>query len=95
MADLSKTRITTLTSTTVKATPGQFYGIVAGALAATGVIEVFDAATATGTPVLMLTSPGTLTNNQTNMALPHPIRMTVGITVRTTVAAQDLTVLWN
>jgi len=95
VADLSKSRITTVTSATLKGTPGQFYGCIIGAMAANGVIEVYDALTVTGTPVLVLTSPATLTQSQGVFALPHPIRMAIGITVRTITAAQDVTMLWN
>lgn len=76
------------TTTVVKATPGVLHTITFNKPVATGVITVYDAATATGTPVAIITTPA----SPIPVTLFYDIRMDVGITITSATAAQDITV---
>lgn len=93
-APIQATRITTATTTVIKAGPGEFFGVLIGQNVASGAVEVFDSLTATGTIKQKITNPATLKADQVAMPLPLGIAMATGITVRTT-GAQDVTILWR
>lgn len=76
------------TTTVVKTTPGVLHTITFNKPVATGVITVYDAATATGTPVAIITTPA----SPIPVTLFYDIRMDVGITITSATAAQDITV---
>jgi hypothetical protein len=93
-APIKATRITTATTTVVKAGPGEYFGILIGQNIASGAVEIFNSLTATGTIVQKVTNLATLKADQVSMTLPIGVAMTIGITVRTT-GAQDVTILWR
>jgi hypothetical protein len=76
------------TTTIVKATPGVLHSITFNKPVATGVVTVYDAATATGTPVAIITTPA----SPMPVTLLYDIRMDTGITITSATAAQDITV---
>jgi hypothetical protein len=93
-APIKATRITTAATTLVKATPGEYFGVLIGQTLASGAVEVFNSLTASGALVQKVTNLATLKADQVTMPLPIGIEMTIGITVRTT-TAQDVTILWR
>jgi hypothetical protein len=70
---------------------GTFGGIVINKATASAVITVYDALTATGTPIATITMPMAILASQ--IVLKYNVRLTTGLTIVTSVAAQDLTVL--
>ncbi len=76
------------TTTVVKAGPGMVHTITLNGPAATGTITVYDALTATGTPVAIITTPA----SPFPVTLTYDMKMDVGITVVTGTAAQNVTV---
>lgn len=78
------------TTTVVKATPGILHALTFNKPVATGVVTIYDAATATGTPVAIITVPA----SPQPVTLTYDMRMDTGITIVTSVAAQDITVTY-
>lgn len=78
------------TTTVVKDSPGILHTITFNKPVATGVVTVYDAASATGTPVAIITVPA----SPQPTTLTYDMRMDVGITIVTSVAAQDITVTY-
>lgn len=76
------------TTTTVKSGQGILHSITLNGPAATGTITVYDNTAASGTKIATITTP----------ASPYPLTLTfdatftIGLTVVTAVAAQDITV---
>jgi hypothetical protein len=83
------------TTTVVRYGPGVLAGIVINKAAATGVIAIYDGITAaSGTLIGTITSPATLLQNQVSLDF-HNIALTEGLTVVTSTAAQDITVIYK
>ena len=80
----------TPTTTIIKTTPGVLHTVTLNTPTATGVVTVYDAATATGTPVAIITTPA----SPFPVTLRYDMRMDVGMTVVTSVAAQNITVTY-
>jgi len=78
------------TTTIVKATPGVLHSITFNKPVATGVVTVYDATTATGTAVAIITTPA----SPIPVTLIYDMRMDVGITITSATAAQDITVTY-
>jgi hypothetical protein len=81
--------ITTQTTTLVKSGQGVLHALDFTAVA-NGTITIYDALTATGTPIRTITSPGTVTQNEVNKILD--ITFSTGLTIVTGVANQDIVV---
>lgn len=78
------------TTTVVKATPGVLHSITFNKPVATGVVTVYDAASATGTAVAIITTPA----SPMPVTLIYDMRMDTGITITSATAAQDITVTY-
>lgn len=78
------------TTTIVKASPGVLHTITVNGPAATGTVTVYDALTATGTPVAIITTPA----SPLPLTLTYDMRMDTGITVVTATAAQNITLTY-
>lgn len=76
------------TTTVLRTTPGILHSITFNKPVATGVVTVYDAASATGTPIAIITTPA----NPMPVTLIYDVRMETGITITTATAAQDITV---
>jgi hypothetical protein len=76
------------TTTIIKTTAGILHTITFNKPVATGVVTVYDAASATGTPVAIITTPA----SPMPVTLTYDLEMKVGITIVTATAAQDITV---
>lgn len=61
--------------------------------AATGVIKIYDGVDATGTLMRTITSPATLLQNEVNKV--YDLAFSVGLTIVTSTAAQDIVVGWR
>lgn len=83
--------ITTTATTVVKAGPGFLHGIDFTA-AANGVITIYDNTAGSGTVIRTITSPATLTANEVNKILN--LNFTVGLTIVTATAAQNIVVTY-
>lgn len=81
--------ITTQTTTLVKSGQGILHALDFTAVA-NGTITIYDALTASGTPIRIITSPGTVTQNEVNKILD--INFTTGITIVTGAANQNIVV---
>ena len=79
------------TTTVVKAGPGFLHGIDYTA-AANGVITIYDNTAASGTVIRTITSPATLLQNEVNKILN--LNFTVGLTIVTSAAAQNIVVTY-
>ena len=80
------------TTTVVKSGAGFLHAIDFTAIAA-GVITIYDNISAAGTPVRIITSPATLLQNEINKVLD--ISFATGLTIVTSVAAQDILVSYR
>lgn len=60
---------------------------------ANGVITIYDALTATGTPIATITRPNVLLNDAP-VTLTYDVSISTGLTIVTTVAQQNITVAW-
>ena len=80
------------TTTTCLARPGVLVRIVVNKATASGVITVYDG-DATGTVKATITNPATLLKNQ--FVLDYDIYLKKGLTVVTSAAAQDITVVYR
>ena len=76
------------TTTVVKTVPGILHSIVFNKPVSTGVVTIYDAITATGTPIATITSP----TGGVPLTLVYDASFTVGLTIVTSTAAQDITV---
>jgi len=76
------------TTTTLRTTPGVLHTITFNKPVATGVVTIYDATSATGTPIAIITTPA----SPLPVTLTYDIRCETGITIVTSVAAQDITV---
>lgn len=76
------------TTTVVKTSPGILHAITFNKPVATGVVTVYDAASATGTPVATITTPA----SPFPVTLVYNVAMNTGITITSATAAQDITV---
>jgi hypothetical protein len=83
------------TTTVVRTGPGILAGIVINKATANGVIAIYDGVTvASGTLKATITMPGTLLASQ--VSIPYfNMEMNEGITIVTSTAAQDITVLYK
>lgn len=79
------TPITTATTTLVLAGPGTLGALLVGLKVATGVITIYDALTATGTPKHTLTLGATLLSDPGGNII-EPMVMSVGCTIVTSQA---------
>ena len=76
------------TTTVVKAGAGILHTITFNKPVATGVVTIYDAASATGTPIAIITTPA----SPIPVTLTYDTAMGTGITIVTATAAQDITV---
>jgi hypothetical protein len=82
------------TTTVVRTGPAVLAGIVINKATANGVIAIYDGIDANGTLKATITMPATLLANQISLDY-HDMSMDKGITVVTSTAAQDITVLYK
>lgn len=79
------------TTTTVKAAPGVLHTITINKPLANGVITVYNAITATGTPIIIITRAASLLSDAP-VTLTYDIEFSVGLTIVTSGAAQDVSI---
>ncbi|HSV94503.1 MAG TPA: hypothetical protein VLH94_00795 [Spirochaetia bacterium] len=77
------------TTTVIKPAPGFLHSIDFTAKA-NGVITIYNNTSAAGTPIRIITSPGTLLQNEVNKI--YDISFDVGLTIVTSGATQDIIV---
>ena len=90
---MKRSRITTATTTLVRTGPGTLHTIVVGKGVAAGVITVYDALTATGTPIAVITFGIALLSDPPITAL-YDIDFSVGLCVVTS-QATDITLSYQ
>ena len=80
------------TTTVITTRPCVLSGITINKATATGVITIYNGpSVAAGTVIGIITSPGTLLQNQVSIDY-HDIILSKGLTIVTSTAAQDITV---
>lgn len=84
----SKVNISTQTTTTPKTTGGILGKVILNTPVATSVITLYDAITATGTPIATITVPA----NPVPTTLHYDIELTTGLTIVTGTASSNITV---
>lgn len=82
------------TTTTVSAGPAVLSKIVINKATANGVITVYDGTASAGTVIATITSPATLLHNQVSLDFGD-LCTTKALTVVTSTAAQDITVVYR
>ena len=87
----TKTRITTATTTPLKAGPGFIKRIIFGVPVSTGTVAVYDDPTTTNNQFALITSTADLKP----FFIDFDCQFTNGLTIVTGVAAQDITVVWG
>ena len=80
------------TTTLISTGPTVLHSITVNKAAANGVITVYDGVTAAGTVKAIITSPATLLQN--HFTLPYDTVFSQGLCIVTSVAAQDITVMY-
>jgi hypothetical protein len=88
------TNINTQTTTTAKAGPGYLRRVVINKPLASGVITIYDNTAGSGTLVGVITMPATLLSDGPH-SVPYDAYCATGITLVTTGADQDITVVWE
>lgn len=89
----SYTRIVTGTTTVVKPAPGTLHRITINKKVATGVITVYDhASAASGTVIAIITNPATLLDSA--QTFEYGIHFKVGLTIVSS-TTDDFTVVWD
>lgn len=78
------------TTTAIKESPGVLGKIVLNGPVATGIVTIYDALSASGTPIAIITVPV----SPLPVELEYNCRMDIGITIITATAAQNITVTW-
>lgn len=81
------------TTTVVQTGPGILHSICINNPAADGVITVYDNTAASSTKIATITQPAALANDQPSFVL-YDAAFSTGLTVVTSVAAQDITVTY-
>jgi len=79
------------TTTLVKSGAGLLARITFNKPVATGVVTVYDALTATGTPIAIITTPA----SPMPVTLEYGIEFATGLCIVTATAAQDITVVYQ
>lgn len=85
--------ISTATTVTLKSGPGHLHSVVLNTLVASGLVEIFDSLTATGTSIGKIQNPGTLLA-QGPLGVIYDIAFATGLTIKTTLI-QDVTVSYR
>lgn len=84
--------ITTQTTTVVRTGPCVLHSVIFNTATAAGVVTIYNNTAASGDVIAIITNPNPLKSDQ--MQHDYFITCSIGITVVTTVANQDLTVTW-
>lgn len=82
------------TTTLVFSGKGLLHTITINKPVAAGVITVYDALTATGTPIAIITRAGTLLSDAP-VSLLYDAAISTGLCIVTSGAAQDISVTWQ
>lgn len=85
--------ISTQTTTAVKASAGILHAIVVNTPLASGKIEIFDNTAASGTSLGVITRPATLLDDEP-ISVIYDAVFSTGLTVKTSGANQDITVIY-
>jgi len=80
------------TTTTIASRPCTLAGLVINEAATSGVITIYNGTAAQANVVAIITSPGTLLQNQVSVDYKDII-LDIGLTIVTSGAAQDITVM--
>jgi hypothetical protein len=89
----SYTNITEQGTFTLKAERGRLMRVVLNKATANGVVTVYDSTDGSGVTVATITSPAALLQSHT--VLTYKAELQVGLTVVTSGANQDVTVMWD
>jgi hypothetical protein len=84
--------ITTQTTTLVRTGPCVFHSVVFNTTTASGTVTIYDSLTASGTKIATITNDNPLKGDQVQH--DYGVSCSIGITVVTGVATQDITVTW-
>lgn len=90
----SYTPISTQTTTLVKSGSGTFAKLVINTPLANGTVTIYDALSATGTPIGTVTQPAALLSSGPS-SIEYDIAFTTGLTIVTGGANQNLTIAWR
>lgn len=85
--------LATPTTTSIKIGRGVLGKIIINKPLAGGVIEIFDNTAASGTKIGTITCAAT--TSDTPISLDYNVVFGVGLTIKTSTAAQDITVAWS
>lgn len=95
MAGYNYTRMTTQTTTQIKTGAGVLHAVIINKPLANGVVEMDDALSNTSPVIGLITLPATLLQDGPKMWGPADVMFSIGLSVTTSGATQDVTIVWR